>query len=224
MDERNKAVVDGLTKQKQADQDLADFIAQQALSSTNYQILKINQVVDAQLAAFDRSTGDYQSYAAKVIGLAEEKKQALIRKAQEAAAAEVQAQLDAFNALAAIIPDIGHGPTVPNGGGGPAPITVSPIVLPPVIHQSGIVTNQNTNLSARAGGGPVSAGAPYLVGELGPELFVPQASGAIVPHAALGGGGGTQVIQLVVDGRVLASIVNDHTSRQMRQGRQFPAA
>jgi phage-related minor tail protein len=34
---------------------------------------------------------------------------------------------------------------------------------------------------ARAGGGPVDAGLAYLVGEQGPELFVPQSGGAIVP-------------------------------------------
>ncbi|MDE2182891.1 MAG: phage tail tape measure protein [Alphaproteobacteria bacterium] len=37
---------------------------------------------------------------------------------------------------------------------------------------------------ARASGGPVSAGAAYLVGEEGPELFVPQTGGAIAPFAA----------------------------------------
>jgi hypothetical protein len=42
---------------------------------------------------------------------------------------------------------------------------------------------QNPNgLQARAGGGPVVAGVPYLVGELGPELFVPERSGSIVPN------------------------------------------
>lgn len=39
----------------------------------------------------------------------------------------------------------------------------------------------------RASGGPVSAGAPYLVGERGPELFVPGAQGNIVPNNAMGG-------------------------------------
>ena len=38
----------------------------------------------------------------------------------------------------------------------------------------------------RAMGGPVMAGAPYLVGERGPELFVPRASGNIVPNGAGG--------------------------------------
>lgn len=37
---------------------------------------------------------------------------------------------------------------------------------------------------ARAAGGPVQEGAAYLVGEQGPELFVPNASGSIVPNGA----------------------------------------
>ena len=43
-------------------------------------------------------------------------------------------------------------------------------------------------LPGRATGGPVSPGAAYLVGERGPELFVPTASGAIAPMAPRGGG------------------------------------
>jgi len=38
-------------------------------------------------------------------------------------------------------------------------------------------------------GGPVSAGSPYVVGEQGPELFVPHASGTIVPNNKMSGGG-----------------------------------
>jgi hypothetical protein len=40
----------------------------------------------------------------------------------------------------------------------------------------------------RASGGPVSGGGAYLVGEQGPELFVPGQSGGIVPNGDLGGG------------------------------------
>ena len=39
----------------------------------------------------------------------------------------------------------------------------------------------------RAAGGPVSGGTPYVVGEKGPELFVPGSSGNIVPNDAMGG-------------------------------------
>ena len=40
---------------------------------------------------------------------------------------------------------------------------------------------------ARAEGGPVSSGRPYLVGERGPELFVPQMSGQVVAAGGFGG-------------------------------------
>lgn len=37
-------------------------------------------------------------------------------------------------------------------------------------------------IGLRASGGPVAFGSPYLVGETGPELFVPDAAGTIIPH------------------------------------------
>ena len=46
----------------------------------------------------------------------------------------------------------------------------------------------------RANGGPVSANSPYMVGEKGPELFMPGSSGSIVPNNALGGNSGGGVI------------------------------
>jgi hypothetical protein len=46
---------------------------------------------------------------------------------------------------------------------------------------------------ARAAGGPVSAGQSYVVGEQGPELFVPTAAGNIVPNGANGGGSGDSI-------------------------------
>lgn len=45
----------------------------------------------------------------------------------------------------------------------------------------------------RANGGPVSSGQPYLVGERGPEMFVPGAQGNIVPNNAMGGGASVTV-------------------------------
>jgi len=41
-------------------------------------------------------------------------------------------------------------------------------------------------LGKRANGGPVSVGGSYLVGERGPELFMPRTSGSIYPNEALG--------------------------------------
>lgn len=56
--------------------------------------------------------------------------------------------------------------------------------------------------NARARGGPVTAGETYLVGEEGPEAFVPQRSGRIVPNNALGGASAPIIINLEVTGDV----------------------
>lgn len=49
---------------------------------------------------------------------------------------------------------------------------------------------------ARAAGGPVSSGRAYLVGEEGPELFMPGASGTIIPNGAIRGGAGGQAVSV----------------------------
>jgi phage-related protein len=51
----------------------------------------------------------------------------------------------------------------------------------------------------RANGGPVSSGTSYVVGERGPELFVPNTSGTIIPN---GGGGGGSTINVTVNGAI----------------------
>lgn len=56
---------------------------------------------------------------------------------------------------------------------------------------------------ARAEGGPVSHGTPYLVGERGPELFVPKNTGTIVPAGKFGGNVSiTNNINISRDGQV----------------------
>ena len=50
---------------------------------------------------------------------------------------------------------------------------------------------------ARAGGGPVTGGKSYLVGEEGVEMFSPSTSGTITPYRTLanaGGGGGDSLV------------------------------
>lgn len=48
----------------------------------------------------------------------------------------------------------------------------------------------------RAGGGPVSANRPYIIGEVGPELFVPQTNGYVVPNEDLADYGTTINVNL----------------------------
>jgi hypothetical protein len=65
---------------------------------------------------------------------------------------------------------------------------------------------------ARAMGGPVTAGRPYLVGEKGPEIVVPGRNSAVVPNNQMGGGGVTvnQTINLStgVSDTVRAEVLN----------------
>lgn len=45
-----------------------------------------------------------------------------------------------------------------------------------------------------ADGGPAAAGRPYVVGERGPELFVPRTAGMVIPNHALGSSGAPVII------------------------------
>ena len=55
---------------------------------------------------------------------------------------------------------------------------------------SGLGTFFADLFTGRASGGPVTGGTPYLVGEKGPELFMPASSGSIVPNNRLSSSGG----------------------------------
>jgi phage-related minor tail protein len=49
---------------------------------------------------------------------------------------------------------------------------------------------QAAGVTEKATGGPVSAGSPYIVGERGPELFMPSGSGTIIPNNQMSNMGG----------------------------------
>jgi hypothetical protein len=63
---------------------------------------------------------------------------------------------------------------------------------------------------ARAMGGQVDAGRAYLVGERGPELFVPSSRGAVTPNSQLGGGG------MVVNVSIVAHDVQSFTRSEQQ--------
>lgn len=77
-----------------------------------------------------------------------------------------------------------------------------------------------TPVQARAVGGPVSSGSPYMVGERGPELFVPGRSGTIVPNNKLGGDNVNVVVNVDAKGTNVQG--NDQTGNQL--GRVISAA
>lgn len=59
----------------------------------------------------------------------------------------------------------------------------------------------------KAEGGPVKGGIPYIVGEKGPELFVPQGSGTVVPNKKLNGG--------TTENQVSAPITNNYITNNI---------
>ena len=74
----------------------------------------------------------------------------------------------------------------------------------------------------KASGGSVSSGTAYVVGEKGPELFVPTGSGNIIPNNRLSGGGTT--INLTVNGAIdaegTARTIIDVLNRSQARGTQ----
>ena len=73
---------------------------------------------------------------------------------------------------------------------------------------------------ARAEGGSVRSGMSYLVGERGPELFTPGASGRITPNGALGGGVTVNLnvgsIDSRLDAKEIALTVGEEIMKQMK--------
>ena len=84
----------------------------------------------------------------------------------------------------------------------------------------------------RANGGPVSGGQTYMVGERGPELFVPGRSGTIVANDKMGGGNTNVVVNVDAKGssvegdeqganqlgRVISAAVQSELIKQQRPG------
>ena len=85
---------------------------------------------------------------------------------------------------------------------------------------------------ARAKGGPVSSGQTYMVGERGPELFVPGRSGTIVANDKMGGGSTNVIVNVDAKGssvegneqganqlgRVISAAVQSELIKQQRPG------
>lgn len=76
------------------------------------------------------------------------------------------------------------------------------------------------SIEGRASGGTVNAGQPYIVGEQGPEMFVPNKSGTIVPQGKSGG----TVFNFVFNGDVndaqkLVDMVKQTVNRELELSR-----
>ena len=113
------------------------------------------------------------------------------------------------------------------GGGGTSPTAKAGTSIPnlaPSLGGGGSLNDPKglftppTLISQRAIGGAVGAGRPYMVGERGPELFVPGAQGNIVPNNAMGGS------NIVVNVDASGSSVEGDSDQAAQLGKMLGAA
>jgi len=94
-----------------------------------------------------------------------------------------------LNAVVKVLPGGGGGPSGFNLSGGGSDVGSGS--LPGINNLGGLFSGampligSGTNILGRASGGPVSANQPYIVGERGPELFVPFQQGNITSNEDL---------------------------------------
>jgi hypothetical protein len=82
------------------------------------------------------------------------------------------------------------------------------------------IGNAISGLPFMAMGGPVSANSPYIVGEKGPELFVPHASGSIVSNSNMNQGGGSAGSSINVSYNIAAGVTRSELAPILEQERR----
>jgi len=189
------------TQIEKAQAALHDAEMKGSLDSNTYKIMKIWEEVDQKEKAFAKLGVDTSAYNLAVESLASEEANAItdimsaavdtmygkavfaIDQTAAKVTASVQATVSSIFSLGGSGGDMAAAAAA-RGGSVAHDSYGNPYIYIPGVNQPG----------ARAGGGPVTAGSPYMVGERGPELFVPQASGSIVPNGA----GGAPTVNIYV--------------------------
>ena len=129
-----------------------------------------------------------------------------------------------LNAVLGVLPD--------SSGGGLGSSQFKPGAPAQMVPSLPNVPNYSGAFKARANGGPVSSGQTYMVGERGPELFVPGRSGTIVANDKMGGGSTNVVVNVDAKGssvegneqganqlgRVISAAVQSELIKQQRPG------
>jgi hypothetical protein len=237
LNERNQAVVDGLKQTQTVEQEYADFVAKQTLSTSDYQIMKIWDVAGEQIRAFKGTEEQLMKFSDAIYTYAQAQAEAvdvatdaITTTTMASAIAAKDAYVSAFDRSAAAFEQFkgvvvaGTGEMTMAIGGNTTAWDRQQQLIRDQFNRGEFFmlggggappTGQH-----RESGGPVSAGQSYLVGERGPELFRPHTSGSILPT----GRGQPITVQLVVDGRVLAEVVQQHTTRNVMQNTKLGSA
>lgn len=95
-----------------------------------------------------------------------------------------------------------------------------------ILEGLGLISGNNAvpapNMPGNAEGGTVEAGVPTMVGERGPEMFIPQEAGRIMPTSQSGGGASINInlggvsVRNDNDMRTLSEMIASATRRELR--------
>lgn len=213
-----------------------------SLTASDYEIVKVWDVAAAKKAAFDGDVSQRQEYNDAVDALASAQEQSILEKTWHAAdeggkalnklTDDAKKAKDEIDKTAEAARNMQGGTSLPGSTqvteAGGQRYLVSPDGHRVPLGPHGELPDNwfdlytgRSSFPGRAGGGPVDAGSPYLVGERGPELFVPQTSGTVVP----GGGAAGVVNHIYVNGTAedVARKVAAEIMRTVKAGQQLGA-
>ena len=169
-----------LEQEQKTYQTLSEFVLENARISEAANIVKIRQqqvLTDSEKAGFDSMVSNMEAFGQK------SKAAFVVWKAMAVA----QTVIDTYKGAQGAFSSLSSIPVV-----GPA-LGIAAAVAAIGAGMARVSAINSTQYQGRAGGGSVVGGTPYLVGERGPELIVPQGSGGtVIPNNRLSGmmGGG----------------------------------
>jgi hypothetical protein len=166
---------------------------------TELEYLKAVGLVGDKFAALNKTQETY----VETLGLTSEETDRLQRSMMELQMIQEAGNLIAQGFEDAILSGQKLGEVVRSLGRDLVRLVFSQLVTQPLAAGIG---NALRGIPFKAMGGPVSSGSPYVVGEKGPELFVPHASGTIVPNNKMGGGSGSGSGSVTVNYNIAAGV------------------
>ncbi len=155
-------------------------------------------------AAFAATSGDVEDMASRLSMVNEEANKTIPAMSQLAQMSNDAGSMIAQGFEDAILSGQKLGEVVRSLGRDLVRLVFSQLVTQPLA--AGIGGAIKGAFGVRAMGGPVASGSPYVVGEKGPELFVPHASGTIVPNNKMGGGSGSGGGSVTVNYNIAAGV------------------
>ena len=196
LDARNKEVVAGNAQILALGGQLHDLEMKGSMDTATYQIMKIWEKAEQEIKAFKGTEQQAATHADLVRTLASYEAQGITDSMTAAVDTMVGKAVFALDEVAAKVKAAAA--ITYTGGHHMSQLELDAYYQTPSgiaeIVRNGGKRYYEGELTPRALGGPVSAGNPYLVGERGPELFVPQSSGSVVANGA----GGAPTVNIYV--------------------------